>query len=163
MASTHKKVIVRKMDRDSVQGYVAAGEFLVGGKMEVLNTAGNVVLVDLAEIKGIYFVRDFADSNSVQRKTFTTRPRVEGLWVRLRFRDAEMLEGLMPNDLTQVRAEGFFVNPPDTRGNVQRIFVPRSALSELTVLAVIGSAAKRRRQADAAHQTPLLFTDIPME
>jgi hypothetical protein len=55
------------------------------------------------------------------------------------------------------------VNPPDTRGNVQRIFVPRSALSELTVLAVIGSAAKRRRQADAAHQTPLLFTDIPME
>ena len=44
----------------------------------------------------------------------------------------------MPNDLTQVRAEGFFLNPPDTRGNVQRIFVPRSALSALTVLAVIG-------------------------
>ena len=44
MASTHKKVIVRKMDRDSVQGYVAAGEFLVGSKVEVLNTAGNVVL-----------------------------------------------------------------------------------------------------------------------
>ena len=75
--------------------------------------------------------------------------------LRLRFRDGEMLEGLMPNDLTQVRAEGFFLNPPDTRGNVQRIFVPRSALSELTVLAVIGSAAKRRRQADRAHQTPL--------
>ena len=65
----------------------------------------------------------------------------------------------MPNDLTQIRAEGFFLNPPDTRGNVQRIFVPRSALSELTVLAVIGSAAKRRRQAEAADQTPLLFTE----
>jgi hypothetical protein len=164
MASTHKKVIVRKMDRDSVQGFVAAGEFLVGNnKVEVLNTAGNVVLIDLGEIKGVYFVRDFADSNSLQRKTFTTRPRVEGLWVRLRFRDGEMLEGLMPNDLTQVRAEGFFLNPPDTRGNVQRIFVPRSAVLELTVLAVIGSAAKRRRQADDEHQTPLLFTDIPAE
>jgi len=46
---------------------------------------------------------------------------------------------------------------------VQRIFVPRSALMELTVLAVIGSAAKRRRQADAAQQTPLLFTDLPAE
>src|ERR1700690_2003955 len=98
MASTHKKVIVRKMDRDSVQGYVAAGEFLVGGKVELLNTASNVVMMDLAEIKGVYFVRDFADSNSLQRKTFTTRPRVEGLWVRVRFRDAETLEGLMPND-----------------------------------------------------------------
>jgi hypothetical protein len=121
------------------------------------------VLVDLAEIKGVYYVRDFADSNSLQRKTFTTRPRVEGLWVRLRFRDGETLEGLMPNDLTQVRAEGYFLNPPDTRGNVQRIFAPRSAVSELTVLAVIGSAAKRRRQADAAHQTPLLFNELPME
>jgi hypothetical protein len=164
MASTHKKVIVRKMGRDSVQGYVAAAaEFLAGNKLELLNTAGNVVLIDLGEIKGVYFVRDFADSNSLQRKTFTTRPRIEGLWVRLRFRDAEMLEGLMTNDLTQVRAEGFFLSPPDTRGNVQRIFVPRLALSELTVLAVIGSAAKRRRQADAAHQTPLLFTEIPTE
>jgi hypothetical protein len=163
MASTHKKVIVRKMDRDSVQGYVAAADFLADSKVELLNTAGNVVLIDLGEIKGVYFVRDFADSNSLQRKTFTTRPRVEGLWVRLRFRDGEILEGLMPNDLTHVGREGFFLNPPDTRGNVQRIFVPRSALSELTVLAVIGSAAKRRKQADAQHQTPLLFTDIPTE
>lgn len=163
MASTHKKVIVCKMDRDSVQGYVEAGEFLVGGKMEVLNTSGSVVLIELGEIKCVYFVRDFADSNSLQRKTFTTRPRVEGLWVRLRFRDAEMLEGLMPNDLTQLLAEGVFLNPPDTRGNIQRIFVPRSALSELTVLAVIGSSAKRRRQADAAQQTALLFNDMPAE
>ena len=163
MASTHKKVIVRKMDRDSIQGYVAAGEFLVGSKVELLNTAGNVVLIEAGEIKGVYFVRDFADSNSLQRKTFTTRPRVEGLWVRLRFRDAEMLEGLMPNDLTLVRAEGFFLNPPDTRGNVQRIFVPRSALSELTVLAVISPTVKRRKQPGTADQTPLLFTELTSE
>lgn len=163
MTSTHKKVIVRKMDRDSVQGYVAATMFLVGSKVELLNTAGNVVLIDVGEIKGVYFVRDFADSNSLQRKTFTTRPRVEGLWVRLRFRDGEMLEGLMPNDLTHLCAEGFFLNPPDTRGNIQRIYVPRSALSELTVLAVIGSTAKRRKQADTEHQAPLLFTDTPAE
>lgn len=163
MASTHKKVIVRKMDRDSVQGYVAAGEFFVGNKVELLNTAGNVVLIDLSEVKGVYFVRDFADSNSLQRKTFTTRPRVEGLWIRLRFRDSETLEGLMPNDLTQVRPEGYFLNPPDTRGNIQRIFVPRSALSEMTVLAVIGSSANKRRQPAAEHQAPLLFSEAPTE
>src|ERR1035438_4713308 len=160
MASTHKKVIVRKLDRDSVHGYVAAEEFLAANKVELLSTTGNVVLIDLSEIRGVYFVRDFADSKSLQRKTFTTRPRVEGLWVRLRFRDAEMLEGLMPNDLTQVRAEGFFVNPPDMRGNIQRIFVPRSALLELTVLAVIGAAAKHRRQI-VENQAPLLFSEMP--
>jgi hypothetical protein len=159
MASTHKKVIVRKMDRDSVQGYVAADEFISGNRVELLNTAGNVVLIDLDEVKGVYFVRDFADSNSLQRKTFTTRPRVEGLWVRLRYRDSETLEGLIPNDLTLLRPEGLFLNPPDTRGNVQRIFVPRSAIAELTVLAVTGAASTRRRQQAAEAQTPLLFTE----
>lgn len=163
MASTHKKVIVRKIDRDSIQGYVAATEFLVGHKVELLNTAGNVVLIDVAEIKGVYFVRDFADSASLHRKTFPTRPRVEGLWVRVRFRDAELLEGLMPNDLTQVLAEGVFLNPPDTRGNIQRIFVPRSSLSELTVLAVIGAGGKARRQSKPEQQAPLLFSDAPTE
>ena len=38
-----------------------------------------------SEIKGVYFVREFGDSESLTRKTFTTRPRSEGLWVRLRF------------------------------------------------------------------------------
>ena len=163
MASTHKKVIIRKMDRDTIQGYVGSGEFLAGGKFEILNMAGNVVQIELSHIKGVYFVRDFADSSSLSRKTFASRPRVEGLWVRLRFRDAEILEALMPNDLAQLRPEGFFLNPPDMRGNVQRIFVPRSALAEMTVLAVIGAAVKRRRQADVASQTPMLFTEMPAE
>jgi len=158
MASTHKKIIVRKMDRDTVNGYVAAGDFISDGKLELLNTAGNVVLIDLKEVKGIYFVREFSDSESLTRKTFTTRPRVEGLWVRLRFRDNETVEGLMPNDLTQITPDGYFVNPPDTRSNTQRIFVPRTALAELTVLAVIGSGARRRKQPTAeSPQVPLLF------
>lgn len=163
MASTHKKVVVRKFDRDAVNGYVVAEDFLVGNKIELLNTAGNVVLLDLAEVKGLYYVREFMDFNSLQRKTFTTRPRVEGLWVRLRFRDGETLEGLMPNELTHVRAEGVFLNPPDTRGNIQRIFAPRGAIAELTVLAVIGAAARRRRQSEQVAQTPLLFSELPQD
>ena len=155
MASTHKKVVVRKMDRDAINGYVASANFILDGKLEILNTAGNVVLIDLKEVKGVYFVRDFADTDSFTRKTFTTRPRVEGLWVRMRFKDTEILEALMPNDLTQVTAEGYFVNPPDTRSNTQRIFVPRSALAEMTVLAVIGAAARRRKAAD--ERQPVLF------
>lgn len=155
MASTHKKVVVRKMDRDAVNGYVASSEFIVDGKLEILNTAGNVVLIDLREVKGVYFVREFNDTESLTRKTFTTRPRVEGLWVRLRFKDTELLEALMPNDLTQTTPEGFFVNPPDTRSNIQRIFVPRTALAELTVLAVIGAAARKRKAAD--ERQPVLF------
>jgi len=147
MPSTHKKVVVRKMDRDSISGYVGA-QFVTEGKLELLNTAGNVVAIDLREIKGVYFVREFGDSESLTRKTFTSRPRAEGLWVRLRFKDNEVLEGLMPADLTQNLPEGFLISPPDQRSNTQRIFVPRTALDSLTVLAVIGASRRQRRPAD---------------
>jgi len=144
MGTTHKKVIVRKMDRDTVSGYVSA-DFLSDGKIEVLNTAGNVVAIELREVKGVYFVREFGDSESLVRKTFTSRPRTEGLWVRLKFRDNEIIEGMMPNDLLQDGSDGFSIIPPDTRTNTQRIFVPRSALAEMTVLAVIGERKSQRR------------------
>jgi len=155
MATTHKKVIVRKMDRDSVNGYVS-GVFVSEGKLELMNTAGNVVSLELRDVKGVYFVREFGDTETLTRKTFTSRPRTEGLWVRLRFRDNEVIEGMMPNDLLQDGAEGFSIIPPDTQSNTQRIFVPRSALAEMTVIGVIGEKAGRRgRRPEDTRQVPM--------
>jgi hypothetical protein len=155
MPSTHKKVIVRKMDRDTVNGYVAPSSFVREGKLELLNTAGTVIAIELRDIKGVYFVREFGDSDTFSRKTFTTRPRTEGLWVRLKFKDNEVLEGMMPNDLSLTTAEGFLVNPPDLRSNTQRIFVPRTALESLTVLAVIGATKRPRRGVSDTQQVQL--------
>jgi len=60
----------------------------------------------------------------------------------------------MPADLTQSTPEGFLVNPPDQRSNTQRIFVPRTALESLTVLAVIG-ATRRKHPAQDQRQVPM--------
>jgi hypothetical protein len=159
MPSTHKKVIIRKMTRDTLSGYVTPANFVVDGKVEVLNQSGNLVRIDLSEVKCVYFVRDFNDLETFSRKTFTTRPRTEGLWVRLTFKDNDITEGLMPNDLTQLHADGFLLNPPDTRANTQRMFVPKSALASLTVLSVIGGMQGRRRPSRAATEQPTLFTE----
>jgi hypothetical protein len=155
MPSTHKKVIVRKIDRDAISGYVAPADFVHEGKLELLNTAGNVIGIDLREIKGVYFVREFGDSESLTRKTFTSRPRTEGLWIRLKFKDNEIIEGLMPNDLAQQTSDGFLINPPDMRSNTQRIFIPRTALDSLTVLAVIGGTHRQRRRPEDQLQVPM--------
>jgi hypothetical protein len=48
--------------------------------------------------------------------------------------------------LAQSSPEGFLVNPPDPRSNTQRIFVPRAAITELKVLAVIGAQHRGRRR-----------------
>jgi hypothetical protein len=155
MPSTHKKVIVRKSDRDSISGYVAPANFVVDGKLELLNTSGNVVAIDLRDIKAVYFVREFSDSDVMIRKTFTTRPRTEGLWVRLKFKDNEVIEGIMPNDLVQNPAEGFLINPPDLRSNTQRVFVPRASLTAVTVIAVVGAAQRRRKGPPDTRQVTL--------
>ena len=159
MTSTHKKIIVQKQDRDSMNGYVASSSFIVEGKLEMLNTAGQVVGIDLKDIKGVYFVRDFNETDLLARKTFTTRPRSAGLWVRLRFKDNEILEGTMPVDLTQSPVEGYLINPPDLRSNTQRIFVPRVALASFTVLAVVGSEKRKRRGAPAGELQEKLFKE----
>lgn len=154
MPSTHKKVVVRKLDRDSLNGYIVSAEFIREGRLEVLNTSGNVVSIDLKDIKGVYFVRDFGDSDSQARKTFTSRPRTEGLWVRLKFKDNEVIEGMMPNDLGLTMAEGFLINPPDLRSNTQRIFVPRTSVDSLMVLAVIGTTRRHKTMQDT-RQVPM--------
>jgi Family of unknown function (DUF6982) len=155
MPSTHKKVIVRKMDRDSLTGYVAGANFVADGKLELLTQSGKVIYIDLREVKGVYFVRDFGDTEALGRKTLTTRPRSEGLWVRFEFVDNDVLEGLMPNDLTLLTGEGYLIIPPDTRSNTQRIFIPRAATSSLTVLAVIGGGVRRRKEEKDTGQVPM--------
>jgi hypothetical protein len=138
-----------------MSGYVSPANFVIEGKLELLNPTGKVVLIDLAEIKSLDFVRDFSDTATSGRKTFTTRPRTEGLWVRLRFIDNDVVEGLMANDLTQVIPEGYLITPPDTRGNIQRIFVPKIALLELNVLAVIGRPESHKKTAEDIRQEKL--------
>jgi len=146
---------VRKLDRDSVSGYVTPAHFIQDGKLELLNQAGTVIGIDLREIKGVYFVREFGDSEMLALKTFATRPRTEGLWVRLKFKDGEIVEGLMPSDLQVQSSEGYLINPPDMRSNTQRIFVPRGALESLSVLAVIGGTHRRLPKAEDQRQVPM--------
>jgi hypothetical protein len=63
-----------------------------------------------------------------------------------------MIEGLAQNDLTLLDGEGLFLIPPDTRSNTQRIFLPRQAVAELDVLAVIKTGG-RRGPSDAVQES----------
>jgi hypothetical protein len=148
MPVSRKKVIVRKLSRDWLSGYLPPTAFVVQEQAQLLDLAGKLVSVSMAEVKWICFVRDFQSGDVNQperllRKTFVARPRSEGLWVRARLKDNDLIEGLVQNDLTLLEGEGLFLIPPDTRSNTQRIFLPRQAVSELDVLAVIKTGARR--------------------
>ncbi len=128
-----------------MKGYIESGSFPSPSGAEVLDREGHVINIGLDLIKGIYFVRDFeGDPNRQERKVFNTRPRTSGIWVRLSFKDGEILEGLLANDLLDVGSEGFFITPPDFYANNLRIFVPRKALGAAEVLGVITEESARK-------------------
>jgi hypothetical protein len=143
--STTKKTILRRFDKEPLAGYVNPLSFLQPEGVEVLSALGRVTTVPYGEIRSVSFVRDFDDASGAGQRVFHSRPKMEGLWLSLEFRDGEMMEGILPNNLLQLERYGFTVIPPDPYSNNQRVFVPRAALRAAEVLGVVGSPLKRRR------------------
>lgn len=166
MSSAHKKVIVRRLLGDTLAGYLPLSGFVRARASErdrvidLLDLSGRIVVVALADIKYICYVRDFNLNDPVAperltRKTFLARPRTEGLWLRLTFRgqsspsaEPEPFEGLAPLDVSllddALNDAGLFLIPPDVRSNTQRIYIPRSSIVELQLLAVITSPSRKK-------------------
>ena len=144
-ASTSKKVQVERFEREPLAGYVNSQTYATPDGLELLTQSGNATVVPWNQIKAVHFVRDFEPgSPALERRMFHNRPRSEGLWVRMVFRDRDLLEALLPNDLLQVQAHGFTAIPPDLNANTQRLFIPRLALAEIAVLGVIGSPLRQQ-------------------
>ncbi len=143
--STRKKVVIRKLDKGLVKGYINPGTYLTSTAVEILDRDGRLVTIPLEELKGVFFVRDFeGNPRRPERRIFHSRPKHSGLWIRMTFRDNEVLEGIIPNSLLDLDPQGFVVTPPDMYSNNLKVFVPRNALSELVVLGAISDGAARR-------------------
>ena len=150
-------MIVELHDRKSFRGYLNPSRLGQLDPLDLLTHDGEHQELPLSRIRSIYFVRDFDDDFEPERKVFLSRPKLDGLWLRLRFLDGASLEGVVPNDLLSLLDNGIQITPPDLNSNTDRIFVPRAALSELTVLGVVGIA--RRKPAAAPLAQPTLFNE----
>jgi len=155
-ASTHKKVIVALLDRKNLRGYLDPAQLGHSDMVDLLTPEGEHEAIPLAEVKSIYFVREFTDNFEPERKAFLSRPKLDGLWVRMKFRDSDTLEGIVPNDLLTMLDHGVQITPPDPNSESLRIFIPRAALVEMTVLGVIG-IARRKPAARPLPPQPKLF------
>jgi hypothetical protein len=154
MPSSRKKAIARTFTHDWVAGYLSfagfsSGSFVRNGAFELLALDGKVISLSLQSIKWVCFVRDFnsgepSNPERLLRKTFAGRPRSEGLFLRAKLTDGDLIEGIAANDLSLISGEGIFLTPPDIRSNTQRLWIPATSLVELEVVAVIGRSAKKK-------------------
>jgi Family of unknown function (DUF6982) len=156
-SSSHKKVFVETFDGRTVPGYVTPSQLGRAEGLELLNVNGEVEQMELERVRTVYFVNDFQEKFVPERKSFLSRPKLDGLWVRVKYRDEETLEGVVTNDLVALLDRGVNLVPPDPGTNCTRIFIPRPAIVEMTVLGVVGIARRTARK--AAEGQPTLFNE----
>ena len=157
-ASTHKKVVIVLANKKPVRGYLNPSRLGQIDPVDLLTPDGEHQELSLATIRSVYFVRDFSDDFEPERKAFLSRPKLDGLWLRLRYLDGETLEGVVPNDLLSLLDNGVQITPPDVNSTTDRIFIPRNALGEITVLGVVGIARRKPAAIPVAAQ-PRLFSE----
>lgn len=158
-ATTHKKVVIELLDRTVIRGFLNPTRLAAAEALDLLTPDGEHEEIALDKVRAVYFVRDLAEEFEPERKSFLSRPKLDGLWVKLRFRDDAILEGVIPNDLLSLLENGVHLTPPDFNSNTDRIYVPRSALAELTVLGVVGIARRKTAAAAVAALQPRLFNE----
>jgi hypothetical protein len=138
------------LDRSHLKGYLNPLTLARAEALDLLTPDGEHISIAMASVKSVYFVREFPETFQPERKVFLSRPKLDGLWVRLRFRDEDVMEGIVANDLLDLLDNAVQLTPPDLHGNTLRLFIPRSALAEMKVLGVVGAARRTPRAAGAA-------------
>jgi hypothetical protein len=143
--------MVYRFEREPLAGYLDSAPDFSAPELSLLNPDGAIQVLSGPSIKTVCFVRDWFSGKPWMRGQYTVRPRQTGLWVRLQFKDGDLLEATVPNSLSALDPFAFTIGVPDSMPGVQRVIVPRSALKEFEVLGVIGSPLKQKpKPADKA-------------
>ena len=133
-----RKVIVRKLNGEIIKGYMDSQPDLFQGEMiHVSSLTEQLIRIPKKEMKALFFVRRFSGNKEYSEvKFFESQPRIDGLWVRLKFQDNETIEGIVTNTIRFLVDDGFYLRPPDPNSNNRLVFVLKTALLDFTVLGV---------------------------
>lgn len=135
--------MVYRFEREPLGGFVDSGHPFEGNQVQFLNREGVIQNISVEQVKLICFVREWIEGPAWSRNHYAVRPRQQGLWVRIGFRDGESLEATMPNNLAALDPIALSISPPETVNGVQRILIPRQAMESFEILGVVGSPLKK--------------------
>ncbi len=140
LLSGRPKIVARTKSGKCLKGYLRDGRVLITrGILRMTTVDSQELPVDLNQLKGVFFVRDFdGNKHRLENKILLSDPERPGIRVRLRFEDNETMEGVIENGLDLLQASGFFFWPADPEANNDLIFVMKSALLGFRVLGVKG-------------------------
>ena len=144
------KIVVNMFDGTVVKGYFeTAVPTDLGALLENPNRSfpsilplqrpegGDTFEVDLSKAKAVFFVKRFEGNSEKHAVRFYAQgPAVHGIWVEVKFKDGEVIEGVISNSINHLVDEGFLMSPTDPDGNNELIYVLKSAITNYRVLGV---------------------------
>lgn len=96
------------------------------------STSDRAVEVTLAQVKAVFFVKDFAGNPDYDEdKNWSRDPQRYGRPIIVRFKDGEELRGYTQTYSPGRR--GFFLLPCDPKSNNHRVFVVADSVAELVL------------------------------
>jgi len=129
-----QKVVLRDLEGKTTFGFAYQTENF-SEQIKIITREGKDQTVPLASLKAVFFVRDFKGDPQYEPVQFLSKaPVSEKLFVRVRLRDGEVLEGRVNNGLDLLLHPGFFLSPSDPEGNNLRVYIPKSAVADFKVL-----------------------------
>jgi Family of unknown function (DUF6982) len=146
--SKWEKVIVRLVSH-SVRGYVEAPDWKtiedvldwslpgVEDSLRVRRLDSDAIeQMPIDDVKAVFYVRSFDGDPSRDHINFHTpnKPIVPGIWMRLKFYDGEVMEGVVHNSMRYLVEPGFFIVPTDPGSNNRLAYVFKKHLVEHCVL-----------------------------
>jgi hypothetical protein len=126
-----QRVVVRFVDGKLLRGY--SNDFHPDrGHLHLCPSvscpAGERLLVPVAQLKAVFFVRDLqGNPERVDSSEFDHDPRARKLEVT--FRDGEVMKGSTLS--YKPHSQGFFLTPADSRGNNLRVYVVNGAMQHM--------------------------------
>ncbi len=93
--------------------------------------------LDVSEAKAVFFVKRFEGNSEKHAVRFYTHgPAIHGIWVEIRFKDGEVIEGVINNSIHHLVDKGFLLSPSDPEGNNEVIYVLKSSINNYRVLGI---------------------------
>jgi hypothetical protein len=148
--ATNAEKIVVQFGNGTLKGYLESPEW--NTIEELLDNAPNgspetfrirrlesdvVEEISIKDIKAVFYVNSFKGDSERNHINFHTRaPIVHGIWMRLKFLDGEVMEGIVYNSMRYLVDPGFFLLPTDPGSNNKLVYVVKSWIVDHRVLGV---------------------------
>lgn len=121
----HRKIVLRMKDGEMRKCSIYTQFSSAFKKIKVVTVEGKIESVDIADLKAIFFVKDFAGNPDYKaHQTQEENSPKAGKVVKVIFADGEVLRGRVLN-MAEERP-GFYMFPLDPRDNNEKVYIVRS-------------------------------------